>query len=71
MGFRAGVKDEAEKMLQKLDQLRKTVFSDPVMTLDICFALGDRDCASLWLKRTNDDELRLIPESRTLLADIH
>src|SRR6185295_11306580 len=79
-----GRKEDAKEALRGLERLRKTAYVDPFYAVQLCFALGDRACASLWLKRAHEDRsaifvyvplyykdgLRLVPEAQALLADI-
>ncbi len=81
---REGRRDEARRTLEQLDALRRTEYVDPVMMLDLCTALNDRDRRRVWLTRAFDERstqvayLRLHPASfggdpaaQALIARVH
>jgi hypothetical protein len=52
---RAGRRAEGRKILAQLEQMRKTQWVEPVITLELCAALGDREALMVWVRRAYED----------------
>jgi tetratricopeptide (TPR) repeat protein len=52
---REGRRDEARRILGRLEQLRKTQYVDAVMVLELCTVLHDREALHRWLQRGIDE----------------
>ena len=46
-----GRPNEARRILEQLEQLRRTQYVEPLMLLDLCAALGDRKQLRIWFQR--------------------
>src|SRR5262249_40699989 len=52
---REGRRDEARQVLDRLEQLRKTQYVEPLMVTGLCSALGDHKALLLWLNRAHEE----------------
>jgi hypothetical protein len=50
-----GRPEEARRILDSLEQLRRTQYVDAVMVLELCTALRDQQAVHLWLQRGIDE----------------
>jgi len=56
----AGRRAEGQKILDQLEQMRKTRYVEPVTTMQLCAALGDREALMLWSRRAYEDRSPLM-----------
>jgi TolB-like protein/Tfp pilus assembly protein PilF len=81
---REGRRDEARRTLEQLETIRRTQYVEPVLMLDLCSALNDRNQRMVWLNRAYQERSALFPYLRlqhasfagdraaiTLIASVH
>lgn len=81
---REGRRAEALQTLDRLERLRKKQYVEPIMAIELCSALNDRERLGVWMKRASEERSTLYlylpllerifdnnPGTRALLSFLH